>query len=148
MIGAFALCLTIATTPGLDGAEVLRGCALVDATQAAAEAYELAPELLLAVGWRETRWRPLVNAGGYCGPFQVLPRWADGATCAQLHSTQGPWAAARILATFAKGRTMAEGLRRYSGSKPGSGWYARQVLAFADSLKPHAEGVDSLRAPR
>lgn len=126
---AFALCLALATSrPAPDGAEVLRGCGIATHTQAAAVAYDIPPTLLLAIAQQETRIRAVTNKGGYCGQFQVHPRWAAPATCADLQGEQGPWAAARLLAAYSTRGGVQEALRRYSGSAPGSHWYARQVL--------------------
>lgn len=137
MTPALALCFALAATPA-PGDEVLRGCALAQPVVLAAEAYGLQPSLLLAVAQRESGIRTTTNKGGYCGPWQVHPRWAEAATCSHLQGGQGAWAAARILAAFKRGGGgLDEALRRYSGSAPGSRWYARAVLRLQARIDRH-----------
>jgi len=43
------------------------------------------PELVLSLMWSESRFQPnTVSRVGACGMMQIIPKWSDNKTCAQL----------------------------------------------------------------
>lgn len=129
MTHAFLLCLSIAVgPPDLPGDAVLRGCALAHASRDVV-APHVPPPLLLAIAWRESRFREVVNASGHHGPWQL-----DAALCEDCEPPAQAATAAWLLERFLRnGRPLRDALRKYSGSRPGSTWYAREVLELADA---------------
>lgn len=127
---AFALCLLLALDPTTTGNEVVSGCGYAQPIVTAAEQYGLNPRLLVAIARRETSIHAATNSSGHCGPWQVHPAWADGFSCADLQGPIGAWAGAFVLRDKLRAShgNLKEALRRYSGSRKGSTWYARQVL--------------------
>jgi len=78
--------------------------------------------------------------GAYCGPFQVHPNNAKPLTCADLQTHKAGKAAGRILGRFTRRNgKLRDGLRLYSGSKPGNYKYADAVLAAAQRFAPFAQ---------
>lgn len=45
------------------------------------------PELILSLMWSESRFQPeVVSHVGACGMMQIIPKWSDNKTCAQLQN--------------------------------------------------------------
>lgn len=132
MTPAFLLCLALATAqPPLTGNEVLRGCALAHAVEPAAVATRQDPAVLLAIAWRETRFQHLTNGGGYHGPWQLR-----AGLCIGCSTMEQALSAAGVLQRFQRNRRpLADALRKYSGSRLGSTWYADKVLSLADAWR-------------
>ena len=129
---ALMLCWALLSGP-VDTPAALRGCMhAYPATLAHEDA-----DLLLSVGYVETRWRSgLVSSTGCCGPWQVNPKWSSK-TCEELdqveHATAAAASSLRYWDKRCKGDTVCA-LRGYAcgndgvRNKCGKG-YAAKVAA-------------------
>lgn len=141
MIGitlAQALCLTV-TTANMPNADV--ACTYMDVVMSASEAYDLDPEVMVALIHQESRWRmDAVSSAGACGLTQVLPKYAK-ISCYELKDPViSIWIGAKMLSTwlykFGRG-DYRKGLCGYNGGYwcgVRSRTYARSVLRRASRL--------------
>ena len=134
MIATFALWSALLADPVLTVDESLRACLLVQHASAASTDNAPAP-LLLAIAWREDRFKTADDHGPMCGSMQVqaLQRAGQpwGLTCQELAQPQvGMLAGAAVLRDKLRAShgDMARALQRYAGCKRGCRWYSDQVL--------------------
>lgn len=135
VLRGLALCAALLADPGLTPDEMQRGCALAPVAIEAAEATGQPADLLLAMAWRESRFRIEQRNGRHCGAWQtrawerVGKPW--GLTCAELQQPQpGALAGALVLVYFRNlvGGDTAKALQRYAGCKNGCSWYSDSIL--------------------
>jgi hypothetical protein len=135
---AFVLCLQIANVVG---SELPRCPAAAVAAVEAGRAERVDPQLLLAIGWRESRWLHRCRTNGANGAWQVV-----GPRCAEVAELRPAARAGAQALAWWQGRARAQGLAGeravaayacgYSGLHGrGCGWYVRDVQRIMRGTK-------------
>ena len=109
------------------------------------EKNQINPELVLSLMWSESRFEPnAVSNHGACGMMQIIPKWSDNLTCAQLqipliNIVEGTRQLKFWINDYGKGSTQkglcayAAGYKCQESAKAKK--YAKNVIIRSDQLR-------------
>jgi soluble lytic murein transglycosylase-like protein len=117
---------------------------------------QLNPELILSLMWSESRFEPhTVSHHGACGMMQIIPKWSDNLTCAQLqipiiNIAEGTRQLNFWINDYGKGSTQ-QGLCAYAAGykckvSTKAKKYAKNVIHRSDQLRQKLNKVMMLIA--